>query len=76
MRNDVKIVAILLTLNTVAVNGTVYKLFINNCEGEKTSNLIAHLVIAIVVSFGLAFLMQKLGMKFRMKSKADQNEKS
>jgi hypothetical protein len=73
MRPDIKIAAIFLCLNTLAVNGTLYKLIVNNCEGETTTKLISMLVITILISFGLAFLLQKLGVRFGMKGKVNQN---
>lgn len=73
MRPDIKIAAILLCLNTFAINGTIYKLFINNCEGETTGKLLFMVVSTVLISFGIAFLLQKLGVRFGMKSKTDNN---
>ena len=58
-------------MTILSTNGTLYKLIDTNCEGEKTSNLIAHLVIAIVVAFVFGFLCQKIGLKFDFSNKAD-----
>lgn len=60
-------------MTILSTNGTLYKLIDTNCEGEKTGNLIAHLIIAIVVAFGMGFICQKIGVKFNFSDKEDKN---
>jgi len=74
MRKDIRILSIFIALNTLAINGTLYKLIMNNCEGESTAKLITMLVVTILISFGLAFVLQKLGFRFAVNSKEEQNQ--
>lgn len=64
MRKEYRLFSLYMLMTFLAINGALYKLIDTNCEGEKTGNLIAHIVIAIVVAFGLGFLFQKIGVKF------------
>ncbi len=66
-----RLFSLFLLMTFLSINGTLYKLIDTNCEGEKTSNLIAHFVIAIVIAFGMGFLCQKIGVKFNFSDNAD-----
>ena len=55
-----------MTFVILAVNGSVYKLTQNNCENDSTGKLIFLIVMSFVISFGLGFLLQKIGFRWNL----------
>lgn len=76
MRKDIRIFALFLFMASTSSQGTFYLLFNNNCEGKSTLMLISDLVISLVISLLMAWLLQKAGARFYMKSseKCDKNQ--
>jgi len=62
MQKETRIFATFLFIVTTSVNGVFYKLFVNNCEGDSMFHLLSHLFIALGMSIGFSFLLQKTGV--------------
>lgn len=68
MRKDIRIFALVMFLIVTNTNGTFYLLFNNNCEGKSITYLIGSICFILVFSFLFAWILQKAGVKFDMKS--------
>lgn len=67
MKEETRFIAAFILIVTLAGNGTIYRYFGDECSPLTLNQFLARIGIALFLAFGVAFLFQFLGIKFRWK---------